>query len=41
MADLTGAAQNGRMGLSWVVVKPYWNNEGTDYAIRVAVDPGQ
>ena len=39
VADLTGAAQNGRMGLSWVVVKPYWNNEGTDYAIRVAVDP--
>ena len=39
VADLTGAAQNGRMGLSWVVVKPYWHNEGTDYAIRVAVDP--
>ena len=39
VADLTGAAQNGRMGLSWVVVKPYWHNEGTDYALRVAVDP--
>lgn len=39
VADLTGAAQSGRMGLSWVVVKPYWHNEGTDYAIRVAVDP--
>ena len=39
VADLTGAAQNGRMGLSWVVVKPYWHNEGTDYAIRLAVDP--
>ncbi|WP_420455542.1 hypothetical protein [Rubrivirga sp.] len=39
VAELTGAAQNGRMGLSWVVVKPYWHNEGTDYAIRVAVDP--
>ena len=39
VADLTGAAQNGRMGLSWVVLKPYWHNEGTDYAIRVAVDP--
>lgn len=39
VADLTGAAQNGRMGIGWVVVKPYWHNEGTDYAIRVAVDP--
>jgi len=39
VADLTGAAENGRMGLSWVVVKPYWYNEGTDYAIRLAVDP--
>lgn len=41
VADLTGAAQtqNGRMGLSWVVVKPYWHNEGTDYAVRLAVDP--
>lgn len=39
VADLSGAAQNGRMGLSWVVVKPYWHNEGTDYAVRLAVDP--
>ena len=41
VADLSGAAeaQNGRMGLSWVVVKPHWHNEGTDYAVRLAVDP--
>ena len=39
VADLTGAAQSGRLGMSWVVVKPYWHNEATDYAIRVAVDP--
>ncbi|WP_412069880.1 hypothetical protein [Rubrivirga sp. IMCC43871] len=39
VADLTGAAQAGRLGLSWVVVKPYWHNEGTDYAVRLAVDP--
>ena len=39
VADLSGAAQSGRMGISWVVVKPYWHNEGTDYAVRLAVDP--
>ena len=41
VADLSGAteAQNGRMGLSWVVVKPYWHNQGTDYSVRLAVDP--
>ena len=39
VADLSGAAQNGRMGLTWVVVKPYWHSEATDYAVRVAVDP--
>ena len=39
VADVSGAAQNGRMGLSWVVVKPYWRSEGADYAVRVAVDP--
>ncbi len=39
VADLTGAAQNGRLGMSWVVLKPYWHNEATDYAVRVAVDP--
>ncbi len=41
IADLSGAAeaQSGRTGLSWVVVKPYWHNEGTDYAVRLAVDP--
>ena len=41
VADLSGAAeaQNGRMGLSWVIVKPYWHNQGTDYSVRLAVDP--
>ena len=41
IADLSGAAeaQSGRTGLSWVVVKPYWHSEGTDYAVRLAVDP--
>ena len=39
VADLTGGVRNGPLGLSWVVVKPYWHNEMTDYAIRVAVDP--
>ena len=39
VADLTGAAQNGRLGMNWVVVKPYWRSEATDYAVRVAVDP--
>ena len=39
VADLTGGVGRGPMGLSWVVVKPYWRNESTDYAIRVAVDP--
>jgi hypothetical protein len=39
VADLTGGVGRGPMGLSWVVVKPYWRNEATDYAIRLAVDP--
>ncbi len=29
----------GPVGLSWIVVKPYWRNEDTDYALRIAVDP--
>lgn len=29
----------GPVRLSWVVVKPYWHNENTDYAVRIAVDP--
>jgi hypothetical protein len=29
----------GPVRLSWVVVKPYWHNESTDYAVRIAVDP--
>ena len=39
VADLTGAARSGPLGLSWVVVKPYWHSERTDYALRLAVDP--
>lgn len=39
VADLTGGVQRGPLGLSWVVVKPYWHSEMTDYAVRVAVDP--
>ena len=39
VADLTGGVGRGPMGLSWVVVKPYWRNDMTDYAVRVAVDP--
>ena len=39
VADLTGAAQTGPLGLSWVVVKPYWHGGRTDYALRLAVDP--
>jgi hypothetical protein len=39
VADLSGAARRGAMGLSWVVVKPYWHSEATDYAVRLAVDP--
>lgn len=39
VADLTGGVRRGAMGVSWVVVKPYWHSEMTDYAVRVAVDP--
>ena len=39
VADLSGGVGRGPMGLSWVVVRPYWRNEATDYAVRVAVDP--
>ncbi len=39
VVDLSGGVGQGPVGLSWVVLKPYWNNEGTDYAVRIAVDP--
>ncbi len=39
IVDLTGGVGQGTIGLSWLVVKPYWHNDGTDYAIRIAVDP--
>lgn len=37
--DLSGGVGGGPLGLSWVVVKPYWSHDRTDYAVRVAVDP--
>ena len=37
--DLTGGVGQGSVGLSWLVIKPYWHNDGTDYAVRIAVDP--
>jgi hypothetical protein len=39
IVDLSGGVGRGPVGLSWVVVKPYWHNEDTDYAVRIAVDP--
>lgn len=40
VADLSpGLVGRGPLGLSWVVLKPYWHNERTDYALRLAVDP--
>lgn len=39
IVDLSGGVGRGPVGLSWVVVKPYWHNERTDYAVRIAVDP--
>jgi hypothetical protein len=37
--DLSGGIGRGPTGLSWLVVKPYWFNDDTDYAVRIAVDP--
>ncbi|HLT47636.1 MAG TPA: hypothetical protein VK002_10450 [Rubricoccaceae bacterium] len=39
IVDLSGGVGRGPVGLSWVVVKPYWHNDNTDYAIRIAIDP--
>ena len=39
VADLSGGVGRGPLGVSWVVIKPYWHNDLTDYAVRVAVDP--
>lgn len=39
VADLSGGVGRGPLGLSWIVIKPHWHNELTDYAVRVAVDP--
>ena len=36
---LTSQLGGGPVRLSWIVVKPYWHNENTDYAVRIAVDP--
>lgn len=37
--DLSGGVGSGPIGLSWIVVKPYWHNDRTDYAVRIAIDP--
>ena len=37
--DLSGGVGSGPVGLSWIVVKPYWHNDNTDYAVRIAIDP--
>ena len=37
--DLTGGVGRGPVGLSWVVLKPFWSHDRTDYALRLAVDP--
>ncbi len=39
IVDLSGGVRQGPVGLSWVIVKPYWHNDRTDYAVRIAVDP--
>jgi hypothetical protein len=39
VVDLSGGIGRGPTGLSWLVVKPYWFNDDTDYAVRIAVDP--
>lgn len=39
IVDLTGGVGQGSIGLSWLVIKPYWYNNGIDYAVRIAVDP--
>ncbi|MEL7169970.1 MAG: hypothetical protein AAGN64_11545 [Bacteroidota bacterium] len=37
--DLSGGIGTGPVALRWLIVKPFWTNEGTDYAVRIAVDP--
>lgn len=37
--DATGSAAGRTLGLSWVTLKYFKNQEGTDYAIRLALDP--
>jgi hypothetical protein len=37
--DLSGGIGRGPTGLSWLIVKPYWFNDDTDYAVRIALDP--
>lgn len=36
---LVGQLGGGPVRLSWLVAKPYWSTETTDYAVRIAVDP--
>jgi hypothetical protein len=37
--DATGSAAGRTLGLSWVTLKYFKHQEGTDYAIRLALDP--
>ena len=39
IVDLSGGVGSGPVGVSWLVVKPYWHNGNTDYAVRIAIDP--
>ncbi|MEM8556619.1 MAG: hypothetical protein AAGG50_02140, partial [Bacteroidota bacterium] len=39
IVDLSGGIGTGPVALRWLIVKPFWTNEGTDYAVRIAVDP--
>lgn len=37
--DATGSAAGRTLGLSWITLKYFKHQEGTDYAIRLALDP--
>ncbi|MEM6783717.1 MAG: hypothetical protein AAF624_08290 [Bacteroidota bacterium] len=39
IVDLSGGIGTGPVALRWLIVKPFWTNEGNDYAVRIAVDP--
>lgn len=37
--DAGGSLTGRSAALSWLSLKRYWHNEGTDYALRLAIDP--